>query len=86
VNRVGHDHPEYITALFYEADEPVRAIPKHPEAHLWPSAAITLGLLRAHKGVGYRALYRWLTALHQKSGQKSDAGVNRDFWPHFKGF
>ena len=30
---------EFITALFYEVDEQLHAIPKHPEAHLWPSAA-----------------------------------------------
>ena len=28
---------EFITALFYEVDEQLGAIPKHPEAHLWPS-------------------------------------------------
>jgi hypothetical protein len=28
---------EFITALFYEVDEQLHAIPKHPEAHLWPS-------------------------------------------------
>jgi hypothetical protein len=36
-------------------------MPKHPEAHLWPSEVVTLGLLHALKGVGYRAFYRWLT-------------------------
>ena len=35
---------EFITALFYEVDEQLRAIPKHPEAHLWPSEVVTLGL------------------------------------------
>jgi hypothetical protein len=50
-----------ITALFYEVDEPMRAIPKHPEARLWPSEVVTLGLLHARKGVGNRAFYRWLT-------------------------
>lgn len=25
--------------------EQLRAIPKHPEAHLWPSEVVTLGLL-----------------------------------------
>ena len=29
---------DFITALFYEIDEQLGAIPKHPEAHLWPSA------------------------------------------------
>ncbi len=47
--------------LFYEVDEQIRAIPQHPEAHLWPSEAVTLGLLHALQGVGNRAFYRWLT-------------------------
>ena len=25
---------EFITALFYEVEEQLRALPKHPEAHL----------------------------------------------------
>ena len=52
---------DFVTALFYEVDEQIRAIPKHPEAHLWPSEVVTLGLLHALKGVGNRAFYRWLT-------------------------
>src|SRR6266568_2240034 len=52
---------EFITALFYEVDEQIGALPKHPEAHLWPSEVGTLGLLHALKGVGNRAFYRWLT-------------------------
>ena len=52
---------EFITALFYEVDEQLRTIPKHPEAHLWPSEVVTLGLLHALKGVGNRPFYRWLT-------------------------
>src|SRR5213593_247418 len=52
---------DFITALFYEVDEQLRAIPKHPEARLWPSEVVTLGLLHALKGVGNRASYRWLT-------------------------
>ena len=35
---------EVITTLCSEVDERMRAIPKHPEAHLWPSEVITLGL------------------------------------------
>jgi len=31
---------EFITALFYEIDEQQRAIPKYPEAHLWPSEVV----------------------------------------------
>src|SRR5712692_5285922 len=52
---------EFVTALFYEVDEQLRAIPKHPEAHLWPSEVVTLGLLHALKGGGNRAFSRWLT-------------------------
>jgi hypothetical protein len=52
---------ECITALFYEVDEQLCAIPKHPEAHLWPSEVVTLGLLHALEGVGNRPFYRWLT-------------------------
>src|SRR5215831_11288838 len=52
---------DFITALFYEVDEQLRAIPKHPKAHLWPSEVVTLGLLHALKGGGNRAFYRWLT-------------------------
>src|SRR5215831_16848425 len=52
---------DFITALFYEVDEQLGAIPKHPEAHLWPSEVVTLGLLHALKGGGNRPFYRWLT-------------------------
>src|SRR5712691_3877438 len=51
----------FITALFYHVDEQMRAVPKHPDARLWPSEVVTLGLLHALKGVGNRAFYRWLT-------------------------
>ena len=40
---------DFITALFYEVDEQMRPLPKHPEAHLWPSEVVTLGLLHALK-------------------------------------
>jgi len=49
-----------ITALFYEVDEQLGAIPKSPEAHLWPSEVVTVGLLHARKGVGNRPFSRWL--------------------------
>src|SRR2546426_167465 len=48
---------EFITALFYEVDEQIGAIPKHPEAHLWPSEVVTLGLLHARKGLSN---HRWM--------------------------
>jgi hypothetical protein len=42
---------DFITALFYEVDEQLRAIPKHPEAHLWPSEVVTLGLVELSRRV-----------------------------------
>ena len=51
----------FITELFYEADKQVRANSMHPEAHLWPSEVITLGLLPALKGIDHHAFYRWPT-------------------------
>ena len=52
---------EFITALFYEVDEQLRAIPKHPKAHLWPSEIGDPGAAQALKGGGDRAFSRWLT-------------------------
>src|SRR6266705_5481305 len=52
---------EFITALFYQVDNHLHDLPKHPDARLWPSEVVTLGLLHALKGVGNRAFYRWLT-------------------------
>src|SRR5436853_572639 len=52
---------EFITALFCQVDDHLSGLPKHPEARLWPSEVVTLGLLHALKGVGNRPFYRWLT-------------------------
>src|SRR5258705_3888853 len=52
---------EFITALFYEVDEQLRTISKHPEANLGPSEVVTWGLLHPLKAVANRPFYRWLT-------------------------
>src|SRR5215813_4579468 len=52
---------DLITALFCQVDDQLAGLPKHPEAYLWPSEVVTLGLLHARKGVGNRPFYRWLT-------------------------
>ena len=52
---------EFITALFCQVDDQLAGLPKHPEAHLWPSEIVTLGRLHALKGVGNRPFSRWLT-------------------------
>jgi hypothetical protein len=51
---------DFIIALFYRVDEVMHDVPKHPQANLYPSEIVTLALLFARKGVGPRALYRWL--------------------------
>ncbi len=52
---------DFISALFYRIDESMKAVAKHPQASLWPSEIVTLGLLFALKGVGNRAFYRWVS-------------------------
>jgi hypothetical protein len=52
---------DFITDLFCQVDDHLLGLPKRPDAHLWPSEVVTLGLLHALKGGGNRAFYRWLT-------------------------
>lgn len=56
----GHPMPtvDFITALFCRVDDQMRAVPKHPQAHLYPSEVVTVALLFAR--VGDRAYYRWV--------------------------
>jgi len=51
---------EFIISLFCRVDEAMGDVPKHPQAHLYPSEVVTLALLYARKGGGGRAFYRWL--------------------------
>jgi len=53
--------------LFYHIDRQMHDSPKHPEAHLWPSEVVTLGVLHALKGVGNRAFHRWLTVRRESA-------------------
>jgi len=46
---------DFITDLFCRIDDPMQSLPKHPQATLWPSEVVTLGVLHALKGVGNRA-------------------------------
>src|SRR3954453_1158848 len=52
---------DFISELFYRIDESMKREPKHPQASLWPSEVVTLGVLFALKGVGPRAFYRWVS-------------------------
>ena len=49
---------EFIIALFYRIDNPMLDVPHHPQAALYPSEVVTLGVLYALKGGGKRAFYR----------------------------
>ena len=55
---------DFIINLFPRVDDRMLDLPKHPQAALWPSELVTLGLLFAIKGVGERAFYRWLSQNH----------------------
>ena len=51
---------DFIISLFCQVDDQMGAMPKHPQATLWPSELVTIGLLFALKGGYFRAFYRWL--------------------------
>jgi hypothetical protein len=52
---------EFINDLFCRIDDTLTDLPKHPQAHLYPSEVVTLAVLFALKGGGARPFYRWLT-------------------------
>jgi len=49
-----------IIAIFCYVDDQMRTIAKHPQAKLYPSELVTIGILFALKGGHFRAFYRWL--------------------------
>jgi hypothetical protein len=49
---------DFIIELFCRIDDAMQDIPKHPQAPLYPSERVTLGVLFALKGVGNRQFYR----------------------------
>lgn len=51
---------DFIIGLFCEVDDRMPQAPKHPQAKLWPSELVTIGMLFAFKGGYFRAFYRWL--------------------------
>lgn len=42
-------HANFITELFCRVDDRLRDLPKHPQAALWPSELVTLGLFSLMK-------------------------------------
>lgn len=53
---------DIIIHLFCSIDNELGDVKKHPDAHLYPSEVVTIGVIYALKGNGYRAFYRWLDA------------------------
>jgi hypothetical protein len=51
---------DFILTLFWQIDDAMKDVSKHPQSHLYPSEIVTLAILFAIKGVGNRAFYRWL--------------------------
>ena len=51
---------DIIIGLYVRVDTVMASVPKHPQAELYPSELVTLGLLFALKGDGPRRFYRWL--------------------------
>jgi len=51
---------DIIIHLFCAVDDGMGKMPKHPQARLYPSELVTIGVLFALKGGYFRAFYRWL--------------------------
>ncbi len=51
---------DIIYHIFCFVDDQMGDVPKHPQAKLYPSELVTIGILFALKGRGWRAFYRWL--------------------------
>ena len=51
---------DIIIHLFCLVDDHMKDQQKHPQARLYPSEIVTIGLLFALKGGHFRAFYRWL--------------------------
>ncbi len=49
-----------IILIFCYVDDRMRDVMKHPDAKLYPSELVTIGILFSLKGVSFRAFYRWL--------------------------
>ncbi len=49
-----------IILIFCYVDDHRRDVIKHPDAKLYPSELVTIGILFSLKGVSFRAFYRWL--------------------------
>ena len=51
---------DIIIHIFCYVDDQMSGVKKVPQAHLYPSEVVTIGVLFALKGGHFRAFYRWL--------------------------
>ena len=51
---------DIVIGLYLRVDSVMASMPKHPQAELYPSELVTLGLLFALRGDRQRRFYRWL--------------------------
>jgi hypothetical protein len=49
---------DFVIRLFCLVDDRLAGRHKHPQAQLWPSELITIGLLFALKGCSFRSFYQ----------------------------
>jgi len=52
---------DIIIHIFCNVDDRLGAVKKVPQARLYPSEVVTIGILFALKGGHFRAFYRWLS-------------------------
>ena len=52
---------DFIIELFCRVDDVMFDVEKHPQAKMYPSELVALGLVFALKGSGTRAYYRWIS-------------------------
>ncbi len=53
---------EILIRVLCMVDDTVHDVNNRPDAHLYPSEIVTIGLRFALKGGRFRAFYRWLDA------------------------
>ena len=51
---------DFVIQLFCLVDDRLDCRHKHPQAQLWPSELVTIGLRFALKGSSFRSFSRWL--------------------------
>jgi hypothetical protein len=67
---------DILLHIFYRVATTLPEIPRHPQAKLYPSELVTIGILFALKGGSFRIFYRWLKRDYSDSSKPIKIGVN----------